>query len=131
PGLPNSAPPLHCTTLPLALRSLFLPLFFYCFRPHPHLHSFPTRRSSDLASVTLKSAAWSSRTRMFSTSSPTYPASVSVVASARTDRKSTRLNSSHQIISYAVFCLKKNKMESGPAQLERHLGQDGAGIVEL
>src|SRR5258708_31427795 len=28
------------------------------------------------------------------------------------DRKSTRLNSSHQIISYAVFCLKKKKYES-------------------
>src|SRR5258708_27634094 len=28
---------------------------------------------------------------------------------ARSDRKSTRLNSSHQIISYAVFCLKKKK----------------------
>src|SRR5947208_5247125 len=27
----------------------------------------------------------------------------------RKDRKSTRLNSSHQIISYAVFCLKKKK----------------------
>src|SRR5258708_11448692 len=27
----------------------------------------------------------------------------------RPDRKSTRLNSSHQIISYAVFCLKKKK----------------------
>src|SRR5438552_6808337 len=27
----------------------------------------------------------------------------------RSDRKSTRLNSSHQIISYAVFCLKKKK----------------------
>src|SRR5258708_31829384 len=26
------------------------------------------------------------------------------------DRKSTRLNSSHQIISYAVFCLKKKRM---------------------
>src|SRR5947208_10917124 len=26
------------------------------------------------------------------------------------DRKSTRLNSSHQIISYAVFCLKKKKI---------------------
>src|SRR5258708_17126568 len=26
-----------------------------------------------------------------------------------TDRKSTRLNSSHQIISYAVFCLKKKR----------------------
>src|SRR5258708_26480052 len=28
----------------------------------------------------------------------------------REDRKSTRLNSSHQIISYAVFCLKKKKL---------------------
>src|SRR5258708_13942849 len=28
-----------------------------------------------------------------------------------TDRKSTRLNSSHQIISYAVFCLKKKKKD--------------------
>src|SRR5258708_34653817 len=27
------------------------------------------------------------------------------------DRKSTRLNSSHQIISYAVFCLKKKKQQ--------------------
>src|SRR5258708_17808109 len=33
------------------------------------------------------------------------PSSVSTVAGV--DRKSTRLNSSHQIISYAVFCLKK------------------------
>src|SRR5438552_5600043 len=30
----------------------------------------------------------------------------------RIDRKSTRLNSSHQIISYAVFCLKKKKKNS-------------------
>src|SRR5258708_22855880 len=30
-------------------------------------------------------------------------------ASFSRDRKSTRLNSSHQIISYAVFCLKKKK----------------------
>src|SRR5258708_31678692 len=29
------------------------------------------------------------------------------------DRKSTRLNSSHQIISYAVFCLKKKKKRQG------------------
>src|SRR5258708_12559984 len=28
------------------------------------------------------------------------------------DRKSTRLNSSHQIISYAVFCLKKKKKDA-------------------
>src|SRR5438552_2822417 len=31
---------------------------------------------------------------------------------AGTDRKSTRLNSSHQIISYAVFCLKKKKKKT-------------------
>src|SRR2546429_958614 len=35
-------------------------------------------------------------------------ASVSV-ATSETDRKSTRLNSSHGYISYAVFCLKKKK----------------------
>src|SRR5258708_21088028 len=33
------------------------------------------------------------------------------VPAAPRDRKSTRLNSSHQIISYAVFCLKKKKNE--------------------
>src|SRR5947208_11177945 len=31
---------------------------------------------------------------------------------AKKDRKSTRLNSSHQIISYAVFCLKKKKTKN-------------------
>src|SRR5258708_23126165 len=36
------------------------------------------------------------------------------------DRKSTRLNSSHQIISYAVFCLKKkNKKESATMHSDR------------
>src|SRR5438552_7734103 len=33
------------------------------------------------------------------------------------DRKSTRLNSSHQIISYAVFCLKKKKHHAAGHQL--------------
>src|SRR5690625_6352743 len=32
-----------------------------------------------------------------------------VIAPSRIDRKSTRLNSSHVAISYAVFCLKKKK----------------------
>src|SRR5215211_634664 len=30
------------------------------------------------------------------------------------DRKSTRLNSSHTVISYAVFCLKKKKKQNSP-----------------
>src|SRR5438552_10907349 len=38
-----------------------------------------------------------------------------------TDRKSTRLNSSHQIISYAVFCLKKKNDTVGTC---RHIRRD-------
>src|SRR5438034_2223122 len=33
-----------------------------------------------------------------------------IVVAPSQDRKSTRLNSSHTVISYAVFCLKKKKM---------------------
>src|SRR2546422_4037869 len=40
------------------------------------------------------------------------------VAHARPDRKSTRLNSSHGYISYAVFCLKKKKKKT---PRDRHL----------
>src|SRR5258708_533628 len=36
------------------------------------------------------------------------------------DRKSTRLNSSHQIISYAVFCLKKKKRTTEPPPYTPH-----------
>src|SRR5207244_10742376 len=36
------------------------------------------------------------------------------------DRKSTRLNSSHQIISYAVFCLKKKKRGLSPRRQSTH-----------
>src|SRR5947208_6110157 len=39
-------------------------------------------------------------------------------SSSAGDRKSTRLNSSHQIISYAVFCLKKKKVENDSDYLE-------------
>src|SRR5438034_6784940 len=34
-------------------------------------------------------------------------------AALHRDRKSTRLNSSHTVISYAVFCLKKKKADNG------------------
>src|SRR5258708_8719586 len=40
------------------------------------------------------------------------------------DRKSTRLNSSHQIISYAVFCLKKKKYSTTPPCLHPLLTND-------
>src|SRR5437588_8405047 len=34
------------------------------------------------------------------------------------DRKSTRLNSSHTVISYAVFCLKKKKKRYRPGSMD-------------
>src|SRR2546426_2054645 len=36
-------------------------------------------------------------------------AQTGIITTRQTDRKSTRLNSSHLVISYAVFCLKKKK----------------------
>src|SRR5476649_796347 len=42
---------------------------------------------------------------------PQPPASAPCMRPIRKDRKSTRLNSSHTVISYAVFCLKKQKKE--------------------
>src|ERR1022692_5085386 len=45
----------------------------------------------------------------------------------RADRKSTRLNSSHLVISYAVFCLKTKKVEDGVGiQFGAH-GTEAAG----
>src|SRR2546426_7422613 len=41
--------------------------------------------------------------------SPGLRLDYAAIAVAASDRKSTRLNSSHLVISYAVFCLKKKK----------------------
>src|SRR5258708_29692361 len=41
------------------------------------------------------------------------------LAALQQDRKSTRLNSSHQIISYAVFCLKKKNYISNIEKMHR------------
>src|SRR5258708_24370816 len=46
------------------------------------------------------------------------------------DRKSTRLNSSHQIISYAVFCLKKKKTPGTSFHGNSHVTH-GSPVLEL
>src|SRR5947207_9406641 len=74
----------------------FAVFFFECYGHLRVLHSFPTRRSSDLMPP-----PWSRRPPPAG-SPPRSPRSP-----VRLDRKSTRLNSSHTVISYAVFCLKK------------------------
>src|SRR4051812_5358426 len=76
------------------------------------LLSFPTRRSSDLT----PSACCERCVSRTSSASPwTATPSASFATTRRSsrappDRKSTRLNSSHMSISYAVFCLKKKKV---------------------
>src|ERR1039457_2688481 len=47
------------------------------------------------------------------------------------DRKSTRLNSSHLVISYAVFCLKKNKKKKIKNEGRRTLRQHGLCITDI
>src|SRR3712207_7658913 len=74
--------------------------------------SFPTRRSSDLgtAQASLPSGSQGLWDPTHSSLSLLSPWSRSHQTSALPeDRKSTRLNSSHANISYAVFCLKKKK----------------------
>src|SRR5699024_12292094 len=103
----------------LSLCSLFLLSYFYLL----YLHSFPTRRSSDLSPIFL---ACSMIVSKYKSSLILIPPTLYVLClSFRNyqhtlfllviffptlrdrDRKSTRLNSSHVSISYAVFCLKK------------------------
>src|SRR5947208_11892916 len=48
----------------------------------------------------------------------------------RPDRKSTRLNSSHQIISYAVFCLKKKKKKTTKKSTEKDKRQNDVHVTE-
>src|SRR5699024_12324438 len=84
-----------------------------------YLHSFPTRRSSDLGHAGAVPGDVVGRrpgTRL-SLGRPAGDAFLGPLPGVRNevrhlgdiDRKSTRLNSSHVSISYAVFCLKKKK----------------------
>src|SRR5205814_8077549 len=105
-----------------ATTSLF-PITIRSYGPRRDLPSFPTRRSSDLRRVRgsrgRKGRGCAPRSRVEARPGPLSPAgrgrgppSLSRRGRSRlddSDRKSTRLNSSHLGISYAVFCLKKKK----------------------
>src|SRR5207302_4648252 len=102
-------------------------LFFYCYSVHHVLHSFPTRRSSDLphdgedhegaehegeddavpGPHREDEGAPRERLLRHGADRRRTPDRPHGEAPLPEDRKSTRLNSSHVKISYAVFCLKK------------------------
>src|SRR5207248_10877655 len=103
----------------------------HCNYHHRHLHSFPTRRSSDLSKCSHESAIGIADQQFWLPAADLKRIAVKetaiVVVKAESvarsqwngaigltqeeqisvldeDRKSTRLNSSHRTISYAVFC---------------------------
>src|ERR1022692_4315507 len=67
------------------------------------------RRRYGLPKVGIRGAAVGRRCRGERPESGTIPNRQERRARGFLDRKSTRLNSSHLVISYAVFCLKKKK----------------------
>src|SRR5699024_12704110 len=96
-------PPLPAHSLPL-----------YCAVPLPDLPSFPTRRSSDLNEAMAESSTGVRFAKMAIAEAKLLGAGIFIPTRSNggyyglsRDRKSTRLNSSHVSISYAVFCLKK------------------------
>src|SRR5207245_11705748 len=109
----------------LTYHSLPLLLFLQTSHAPRVLHSFPTRRSSDLSSIP-PSSSFCLRFPIHRRRNPPdrlhHLAELLMRDRLRAvrqrmlriivhfeDRKSTRLNSSHGSISYAVFCLKKKK----------------------
>src|SRR5439155_21650044 len=98
-------------------------LFLFCFFSVLFIRlSFPTRRSSDLVLLDpadtvreLELVRWESRgptiepicDDLFGEGKLLLGRGISAQVAPDQDRKSTRLNSSHVAISYAVFCLKK------------------------
>src|SRR5206468_12895435 len=98
--------------------SSVLRFLYACFGDLQDLHSFPTRRSSDLAQEPPVGRPGPSRlsAHLDTSCDEAVRGPVSSLAHVRvldlSDRKSTRLNSSHDQISYAVFCLTKKKQRS-------------------
>src|SRR5690625_5683139 len=95
--------------------SFYFSNFFFSlwYGSHRDLHSFPTRRSSDLIIqiIGLENA--------IQAKVKTYSLGMRQRLGLGQDRKSTRLNSSHVAISYAVFCLKKKRNEGRMIELQR------------
>src|SRR5256885_12889225 len=89
-------------------KHLFCFFFFLMIRRPPRSTLFPytTLFRSYTATVSIASSLHARITRR--AISPRL--AISTFLNIRADRKSTRLNSSHLVISYAVFCLKKKKV---------------------
>src|SRR3989442_11721307 len=95
--------------------SLRLIFFFLMIRRPPRSTLFPTRRSSDLSRL-----RWHAPVAASAVTGEGLEVLKQTLVEV-VDRKSTRLNSSHVRISYAVFCLKKKtEKRDHPPYSEEH-----------
>src|SRR5204862_6311855 len=108
---------LHCSFLPTSSVCVFLLFFFLMIRRPPRSTLFPYTTLSDLLGA-LAPALFDRMTEM-ALLDPSEVARLFAHAAPRPDRKSTRLNSSHVEISYAVFCLKKKRYSTTSSIAER------------
>src|SRR5256885_9253237 len=108
---------ISCTSIVLLLFSLYLSPLLYSFL----FFFFNDTATTEIYTLSLHDALpilrndlppTDHRSRACATQ---HPIVRSVSEQAGADRKSTRLNSSHLVISYAVFCLKKKKTDT-PSQ---------------
>src|SRR5690606_42135023 len=105
------------------------PPFFCAYRRRRDPHSFPTRRSSDLYAEEaglFEKHGLDVELIGFDEENDVVRA---LISGDLEDRKSTRLNSSHVKISYAVFCLKKKKIAHADAELDDVDRAQGAADV--
>src|SRR5688572_31579723 len=88
----------------------FLYFFFLMIRRPPRSTLFPytTLFRSGISLTSIPTAACNN---LVTSSAEKLPLPVTSPISRGSNRKSTRLNSSHSQISYAVFCLKKKKKQ--------------------
>src|SRR5438132_2832628 len=89
--------------------------------------SFPSRTMASASTATTSAETGPStreqisfRTSRGSRSPACFASSEGLVVIPSIDRKSTRLNSSHTVISYAVFCLKKKKKKKKTKDSNQH-----------
>src|SRR5437773_7643809 len=92
---------------------------FHCSLDPPDLHSFPTRRSSDLPLVREEVRRLPEAVILRLLMNQPH-----AVVECEVDLKSTRLNSSHITISYAVFCLKKKKKKKNNKETQKQQFQN-------
>src|SRR2546422_8304948 len=106
--------------------SLFLFFFFLMIRRPPRSTLFPyTTLFRSLADEFRKANILPST--LIPANYETHPRQM-LREAARLDRKSTRLNSSHGYISYAVFCLKKKKKTQKNLETVEQDGRDSHTI---